>query len=117
VPLFNQRGAFVEREKATGDVARAREDAARARAIAELGAAYRLYESATSEQRTLEEGVLPASQSAARATEDAYALGRAPLVAVLDAERALVDTELAVVQAEAARATAWADIEHAVGGP
>jgi outer membrane protein TolC len=38
-------------------------------------------------------------------------------VAVLDAERALVDARVAGLEAQAARANAWADIEHAVGAP
>jgi cobalt-zinc-cadmium efflux system outer membrane protein len=117
LPLFNQRGAYVDRETAAGDVARARVQAARVQGIAELTAAYRTYEAATTQQRTLVDAVVPASQGAARATEDAYALGRAQLVAVLDAERTLVDVRLAALDAEAARATAWADIEHAVGAP
>jgi cobalt-zinc-cadmium efflux system outer membrane protein len=116
VPLFNQRGAFIDRERATGDVARARVAAARVRTAAELRAAYRLYEAATVQQRAWETGVVPAAQTAARATEEAYALGRAPLLAVLDAERALVDARVAALEAQGARATAWADIEHAVGG-
>lgn len=117
VPLFNQRGAYVDRETAAGDVARARVQAARVQGIAELTAAYRTYEAATVQERTLVDAVVPASQGAARATEDAYALGRAQLVAVLDAERALVDVRLAALDAQAARAMAWADIEHAVGAP
>lgn len=117
LPLFNQRGGYVDCETAAGDVARARVQAARIQGIAELTAAYRTYEAATTQQRTLVDAVVPASQGAARATEDAYALGRAQLVAVLDAERALVEVRLAALDAEAARATAWADIEHAVGAP
>ena len=117
VPLFNQRGAFVEREKAQGDVARSRVQAARVHALAELMAAYRTYEAATAQQRTLADSVVPAAQAAAKATEEAYALGRAQLVAVLDAERSLVDARVSALQAQAARAVAWADVEHAVGAP
>jgi cobalt-zinc-cadmium efflux system outer membrane protein len=117
VPLFHQRGAFIERERALGDVARARARAAYGLATAELTAAYRTLEAATARQRTLADAVVPAARAAAKATEEAYGLGRAPLVAVLDAERALVDMRLAALQAQAARASAWADVEHAVGGP
>jgi cobalt-zinc-cadmium efflux system outer membrane protein len=117
VPLFNQRGAYVERERALGDVARARVQAARVQAAAELTAAYRTLEAATAQQRTFAESVVPAAQGAARATEEAYALGRAQLVAVLDAERVLVDARVAALQAQAARADAWADVEHALGAP
>jgi cobalt-zinc-cadmium efflux system outer membrane protein len=117
LPILNQRGAYVDRETATGDVARASVQAARIRGAAELTAAYRRYEAATTQERTLVDAVVPAARAAARATEEAYALGRAQLVAVLDAERALVDARLAALDAQAARATAWADVQHAVGAP
>jgi cobalt-zinc-cadmium efflux system outer membrane protein len=117
LPVFNQRGAYVDRETAAGDVARARVQAARVQGAAELTSAYRIYEAATAQQRTLVDAVVPASRGAARATEEAYALGRAQLVTVLDAERALVDARLAALEAQAARATAWADVEHALGAP
>lgn len=117
IPLFNQRGAYVDREKAMGDVARARVQSARVQAAAELTAAYRTFEAATARQRTLVDSVVPAAQSAAKATEEAYTLGRAQLVAVLDAERALVDARVTALEAQAARASAWADVEHALGMP
>lgn len=117
LPIFNQRGSYVDRERAQGDVARARVRSAQVLASAELTAAYRTFEAATARQRTLAESVVPAAQSAAKATEEAYALGRAQLVAVLDAERALVDARVSALEAQAARANAWADVEHAVGTP
>jgi cobalt-zinc-cadmium efflux system outer membrane protein len=115
VPLFNQRGAYIEREKAQGDVARARVQAARVQGASELTAAYRTFEGATAQQRTLADSVVPAARAAARGTEEAYTFGRAPLLAVLDAERTLVDVGVSALRAQAARATAWADVEHALG--
>jgi cobalt-zinc-cadmium efflux system outer membrane protein len=117
VPILNQRGPYIDRERAQGDVARARVQSARVQASAELAAAYRTFEAATARQRTLADSVVPAAQSAARATEEAYSLGRAQLVAVLDAERALVDARVTALEAQAARAAAWADVEHALGVP
>jgi cobalt-zinc-cadmium efflux system outer membrane protein len=117
VPLFNQRGPYVDREAAFGEVARARVVAERVQGAAELAAAYRTFEAATARQRTIVDTLLPAAQSAAKATEEAYVLGRAQLVAVLDAERALVDAHVTALEAQAARATAWADVEHALGAP
>jgi cobalt-zinc-cadmium efflux system outer membrane protein len=117
VPLFNQRGPYVDREAALGEVARARVVAERIQGAAELTAAYRTFEAATARQRTIVDTLLPAAQSAAKATEEAYVLGRAQLVAVLDAERALVDAHVTSLEAQAARATAWADVEHALGAP
>jgi outer membrane protein, heavy metal efflux system len=117
VPLFHQRGAYIERERALGDVARARVQAARALATAELTASYRTFEAATARQSILADAVVPAARAAAKGTEEAYALGRVPLVAVLDAERAVVDARVSALQARAERAVAWADVEHAVGEP
>jgi cobalt-zinc-cadmium efflux system outer membrane protein len=117
VPLFNQRGAYIEREKAQGNVARARVRAAQVQSAAELTSAYRTFEAATAEHRTLADSVVPAAQSAATATQEAYSLGRAQLVAVLDAVRALVDARVSALEAQAARTVAWADVEHAVGAP
>lgn len=117
VPLFNQRGAYIDRERAQGDVARARLRAARVEVEAQLTAAYRTFEAATAQQRTLADSVVPAARAAAGGTEEAYTLGRAQLVMVLDAERTLVDTRVAALRAQAARANAWADVEHALGAP
>jgi cobalt-zinc-cadmium efflux system outer membrane protein len=117
VPIFNQRGPYIDRERAQADVARARVRAAQVQSVAELTAAYRTYEAATAQQRTLAESVVPAAHAAAKATEEAYALGRAQLVALLDAERGLVDARVAALAAQAARENAWADVDHAVGTP
>jgi cobalt-zinc-cadmium efflux system outer membrane protein len=117
VPLFNQRGGFIDRELAQGDVARARAQAARIQGASELSAAFRTFDAATARQKTLAESVLPAAQGAAKATEESYVLGRAPLVAVLDAERLLVDVRVTTLEAQAARSIAWATVEHALGAP
>jgi cobalt-zinc-cadmium efflux system outer membrane protein len=117
LPLFNQRGPYIDREMASGDVARARVQSVRVQAAAELTAAYRTFEAAAARQRTLVDSVVPAAESAAKATEEAYALGRAQLFAVLDAERSLVDARVTALEARATRAGAWADVEHALGAP
>jgi cobalt-zinc-cadmium efflux system outer membrane protein len=116
VPLFTQRGPQIERERSLAGVARARVSAALAQQTAELTAAYRTFEAATARRQILADAVVPAARAAAKATEEAYVLGRVPLVAVLDAERALVDAQVSALTAQAARAGAWADAEHAVGG-
>ena len=117
LPIFNQRGAFIERENALGDVARAREQAARVQATAEVTAAYRQFEAATARQSSLAGKVVPATEAAAKGSEAAYSRGRAPLIAVLAAERALVEARVSALEAQAAAANAWADVEHALGQP
>ncbi len=117
VPVFNQRGAFIEREQAAFGAARARESVERTRARAALEVAYRTFAAATARSNALSLGVVPAADAAAVATEESYTLGRAQLVAVLDAQRVRIDSKLSLLDALAARANAWIDVEHAVGQP
>lgn len=117
VPVFNQRGAFIEREQAAFGAARARETVERTRARAALEVAYRTFAAATTRSNALLLGVVPAADAAAIATEESYTLGRAQLVAVLDAQRVRIDSKLSLLDALAARANAWIDVEHAVGQP
>jgi outer membrane protein TolC len=117
VPLFNQRGAFIERERRNADAARARTAAERTRRAADLVAAYRTFEAISSRTKALSDGVVPAADAAAVATEESYTLGHAPLVAVLDAEKARIDAKLALLEARAARAEAWIEVERAIGEP
>ena len=119
VPLFNQRGAYIEREQAQGDVARARvRGRPRAGGAAELTAAYRTFEAATARQRTLADGVVPAAQRRGarpprRRTRSA-ARSSSPCSTP---SGALVDARVTALEAQAARANAWADVEHALGAP
>jgi cobalt-zinc-cadmium efflux system outer membrane protein len=115
VPLFNQRGPLIEREERKAAVARSQARAEQARSSAELITAYRTFRALTEQVGTLREQIVPTAQNAAKATEDSYALGRAPLVAVLDAERARIDAELSFVESQGARANAWIDVERALG--
>lgn len=115
VPLFNQRGPLVEREERRAEAARSQSHAEQVRLSAELIVAYRTFGALSSQANTLADGVVPAAVAAARATEESYSLGRAPLVAVLDAERARIDAELSLIETRSARANAWIDVERALG--
>jgi outer membrane protein TolC len=117
VPLWHQRGPQIEREVMAGNAAQARANAERAHALSNLLVAFRTFEASTSRAKLLADGVVPAAEAAANATEESYALGRAPLVAVLDAERARIEVRLSLLEARAARAAAWIEVEHAVGVP
>ncbi|HEY5375886.1 MAG TPA: TolC family protein [Polyangiaceae bacterium] len=115
VPLLNQRGPLIEREERKAVAARSQFQAERIRLSSELIVAYRTFGALTQQAQTLAFGVLPAAAAAARATEESYALGRAPLVSVLDAERARIDAELTLIESQGARANAWIDVERALG--
>ncbi len=117
VPLFDRRRGLIEREHASAGAARARGDVAVAQLIADLSTAYRIFESMSARRQALEAGVIPAADAAAQATQESYALGRAPLLAVLDGFRASIDATISLRETEAARANAWADIERVVGAP
>ncbi len=117
VPVLNQRGPYIDREVASAAAARAREAAQRILLGSALTAAYRTFESWTATARALGEGAVPAADAAAAATEESYALGRATLVMVLDAERAGIEARLALLDARAQQADAWIDVEHAMGVP
>ncbi len=115
LPIFNHRGSYVERENNAAVAARSRADAERARASSEVGVAYARFEAARTRGDALQSGVLPASEAAAKAIEDAYTLGRATLLMVLDAERARIDARLSLQQTRAEEADAWIDVERAAG--
>jgi outer membrane protein TolC len=117
VPIFNQRGPLIEREERRLEAARSRARAERIRLSSALIVAYKTFGALTRRAQALAEGVVPAATAAARATEESYSLGRAPLVLVLDAERARIEAELALVESQSARADAWIDVERALGVP
>jgi outer membrane protein TolC len=117
VPLLNQRGPLIEREERKALAARSQIQAEQVRLSSELIIAYRTFGALTQQAETLARGVLPAALAAAEATEESYTLGRAPLVAVLDAERARIDTEVTLIESQSARANAWIDVERALGMP
>ena len=115
VPVFNQRGPLIEREQRRTVAARWQARAEQARLGSALVFSYRTYVAASQRMQALASGVLPAAAAAAQATEESYALGRAPLVAVLDAERARIETELSLVESRGAQADAWLEVEHTLG--
>lgn len=117
VPLFNQRGGYIDRERANEDAAVVRQRAVLARVSSELVGAYRSYEAATDRSKVLNTTVVPASEASVRAMQDAYDLGRSPLLGLLDAQRSLVAIRVDAIEATAMQASAWADVQHALGSP
>jgi cobalt-zinc-cadmium efflux system outer membrane protein len=115
VPLLAQRGYYVERERANAAAARSRETADRLRLVSAVTSAFRTFEAWTANARALADGVVPAAGAAAAAARESYGLGRAPLVAVLDAEKARIEAALSLIDSRAQRADAWIEVEHAVG--
>jgi len=80
--------------------------AAHARALAQRAqlAAYR-------------ETLLPTATTIEQLAEEAYRLGRSPVLAVLEAQRSLRDTKIDYLAALVSFQSALADLEDALGGP
>jgi len=115
LPLFNQRGPFIDREERAARAARVRSEFERSNAGNDLAIAYRTFQAVSARSTALAGGVVPAAETAAKATRESYQLGRATLEGLLDAERTRIDAKLTLLEAYAARANAWIDIEHALG--
>jgi cobalt-zinc-cadmium efflux system outer membrane protein len=115
LPIISWRQPMVDRERASAIAADARREAERIRFATEVATAHRLLMAAAARASTLETAVVPAAEATAVASRDAYTLGHSPLIVVLDAERARVDSRLQLVLAKADRASAWIEIQHITG--
>lgn len=117
LPLFGKRLAARRTAEAERSTAAADLDQTRASALGALVVAYRRCEAAASRAQAFATGVVPAEREADRMAHTAYAQGQTGLVAVLQADRALLDVEGELIDARAEAAVAHADLVQAAGGP
>jgi outer membrane protein, heavy metal efflux system len=117
LPILNLRGGAIERAEAQRTVAEATVSADEARILAALRDAYQHTQGAAEQVRSLRQEVLPAMEEARRMTEEGYRAGRVDLLRLLEAQRALLETHLAVADAIASWSRAYADLERAAGQP
>ena len=115
MPVLNLRGGLIARAQAQKALAEATRDLDIARLGTELRSAHARFAAASLRSRGLHDDVLPTLEEARRMTEESYREGRADFVRVLEAQRALTETRLALVESSAAAARAWADLERALG--
>jgi cobalt-zinc-cadmium efflux system outer membrane protein len=117
LPVLNLRGGAIARAEAQRGVAEAVAELDLAHLHAEVVDAYRRTEAAATRARAIARQALPAMEEARAMTEESYRSGRADLVRVLEAQRAVLDLRLAQAEAVAAWGRAFADLERAVGSP
>lgn len=117
LPVLNQRGGTIARADAQRRLAQAATSLDRAHLIADLAVAFRRTEAAATRAREITRRALPAMEEARAMTEESYRAGRADLVRVLEAERAVLDLRLAQAEAIATWARSFADLEKATGAP
>lgn len=96
---------------------RAREQAARDRAIAELEQTLADLRNAVRRVTLYESTLLPQAETTYRSTLDGYRSGRSSLAEVLLAERDLLELALGLFDAHADYGTVWAELERVVGQP
>ncbi len=115
VPLFNRRGAAIERTRSLQRIAEtnAELDARMLRsAIADAAARSR---GALGQLESLSTAVVPALLEARAQTVEGFQLGTLDVLRVLDAQRALSEARIAEVTARSTWARAVADLERAAG--
>ena len=117
LPILSLRGGAIEKARAQQAVAEATANADEQRLLASLRDAYQHTQGAAEQVRALRDEVLPATEEARRMTEEGYRAGRVDLLRLLEAQRALRDTRLAIADAVASWSRAYADLEHSAGQP
>ncbi|HEX9289347.1 MAG TPA: TolC family protein [Anaeromyxobacteraceae bacterium] len=115
VPWFSSRRAS-EAERAEAEAQRARDAVAAAVNAAryERAEAQARAQAAKAQLAILEEDVVPRADRTLQAMRASYASGEADLVALLDAESALIDARLTAVRQQAALADGAADLRRAL---
>jgi len=103
--------------RAESSMYKARERAARDRAVAELEQALANLRDAVRRVHLYESTLVPQAETTYSSTLDAYQSGRSSLAEVLIAERDLLELALGLFEAHANYGTTWAELERVVGQP
>lgn len=109
--------AAEQQARAEGAMYRARERAARDRAVAELKQSLANLRDAVRRVRLYQTTLVPQAETTYSSTLDGYRTGRASLAEVLIAEKDLLELALGLFEAHAKYAVVWAELERVVGQP
>jgi cobalt-zinc-cadmium efflux system outer membrane protein len=115
LPILDRRAGAIAHAERQRDVFAATRALDAAHLRADLVDAYHRTRSGARRAREIGRSALPASEEARALTEESYRAGRADLLRVLDAQRAVLELRLAEREAVATWARAFADLERAVG--
>jgi len=114
-PLLSLRGGAIARAQAEQSVAETTLATDLRRLNAQLADAVARSDAAGARAAALARDVLPMLEQARQMTEEGYRDGRVDLLRVLEAQRAVLETRLAQVEAQASWQRALVDVEHAAG--
>jgi outer membrane protein, heavy metal efflux system len=117
IPLFSRNQGEIAGSLATIDQIRTRRDAIRRTVEAAVFGALARMEAWRRQVDTYRQTLVPTATALQSLAEESYRLGRNPVLAVLEAQRALRDLKREYLQALLDFQTAVADLEEVVGGP
>ena len=117
VPIFDRSQGQVAGSLARGEQARSRRDALRRSVEARAFAAHARALAQRAQVAAYRETLLPTATAIESLVEEAYRLGRSPVLAVLEAQRTLRDTRAEYLSSLLSLQSALADLEDVLGGP
>ena len=115
LPLLSLRGGAIARARAQRALAETTLALDERQLRADLEDAYHGARAGAARARSLREEVLPAIEEARRMTEESYREGRADILRLLEAQRAVIDARLAALDAVVSWCRALADLERSSG--
>jgi len=117
VPLFDRNQGQIAGSLARGEQARLRRDALRRAVEASAFAAHARAVAQRAQVAAYRETLLPTATTIESLAEESYRLGRATVLAVLEAQRSLRDTKKDYLDSLLSLQSALADLEDVLGGP
>jgi outer membrane protein TolC len=114
--LWGGASARARAQEAQANAADAAQRASHLPIAVEVVASHAAVARAGERLRVLQQAALPAGKRAVDVSVAGYESNAVPLAAVLEAQRSVIEVEMAVVDARAALAHALVDLEAAVGG-
>ena len=118
IPFFTQQHNFgnIEAARARLAAAQLRREHLERTAALEVESVFKRFTAATRALDVLRAGVMTQSEQNLQVIRQAYNLGQLRMFDVMNEQRRAFDTQLAVIDAQAEAAKAFAELEKAVGG-
>jgi cobalt-zinc-cadmium efflux system outer membrane protein len=117
IPLFTRNQGELAQAQATIDQLRAKREAARRVVESQVFAALARIDGQRRQVESYRTRIIPAAIELAALAEESYKMGRTPVLALLEAQRALRDVRRDYLQALLEFQAALADLEEVIGGP